>query len=95
MESNNDFNPDWCSPPGDTLREIVYTYWCDTLGVSYFDFEKLLNGDLPINFDLAIELENVTKVPAKFWINREKQFRDGLDSGKQWYKWILTPQNEN
>lgn len=69
------------SPPGDTIQEtLIY------LGISGIELAEksnlsiqcindLIIGIEPINNQIAVQLEKVLKIPASFWINREREYR--------------------
>lgn len=77
------FNPDWVSPPGDTL----YDWMVDvepgvqaeavavSLGLSVSQFADLLAGELEISDDLAGRLAEQTGTSKTFWLNREDDYR--------------------
>jgi addiction module HigA family antidote len=69
------------SPPGDTLAETI-----DEFGFSQTELaarmarplktiNELIQGKTAILPDTAIQLENVTGVPAAFWLEREKNYQ--------------------
>jgi plasmid maintenance system antidote protein VapI len=83
----NDFNPDWVSPPGDTMRDIM-----EERGISPASFarlmrmtraqaDQLLYGNMAIDQWLAVKLQLVLGSTAGFWLTREKQYRE--DKAKQ------------
>ena len=39
---------------------------------------RLLKGDKKITQEIAGKLEEITKVPKDFWVNREKLYREKL-----------------
>ena len=84
---NNEFNPDWCSAPGDTIIDILHDR-----GISIHDFangihldldktNELLIGDYEIDDTLAFTLGQYFGNSGQFWINREKRYREGLKKG--------------
>lgn len=77
----NGFNPDWASPPGDTLKDIL-----EERGMSQAELGRLMGRPLKtineiikakagITAETALGLEAVFKVPAEFWMTREAQYR--------------------
>ncbi len=71
-------------PPGESIKEQL-----EYRGMSLREFScrmdmskklsiKLLNGDIPINIDIAKRLERVLGVPKSFWINLEKIYKEDL-----------------
>lgn len=80
----NQYQPDVASPPGDTLEELL-----DERGMSQAELaertgrsKKLINeivqGKAPISAETALQLELVLGVPARFWLEREQQYRESL-----------------
>lgn len=80
----NEFRPDYVSPPGETLLETL-----ETVGMSQAELAKrtgrpnklineIVKGKAAITFETALQLERVLGVPASFWNNRENQYRETL-----------------
>jgi addiction module HigA family antidote len=80
--AENQYMPDTVSPPGETLQETL-----GALGMSQSDLaertgrsKKMINeivkGKAPITPKMSLELERVLGVPASFWNNRERNFRE-------------------
>jgi HTH-type transcriptional regulator/antitoxin HigA len=78
------FEPNFAIPPGETLAETL-----ETLGMSQAELAermgrplKTINeialGKAMITSDTALQLEKVLGVPASFWSNRERLYRDAL-----------------
>jgi addiction module HigA family antidote len=76
--------PDWVSPPGSTLEEtltergMTQVDLAQRIEMSRKHVKQMLNGDAPITPETAIKLERVLGIPARFWNNREQQYRDFL-----------------
>ncbi len=79
------FEPDYVSPPGATLQEVL-----DELGMSQSDLairagmahktiNQIVNGVAPISVETADKLELVTGTPASFWNRRELAYREVLN----------------
>jgi addiction module HigA family antidote len=84
MASNsaNRYLPDRVSPPGETLLETL-----EALGMSQADLaertgrprktiNEIIKGKAAITAETALQLERVLGIPAGFWINRERQYRE-------------------
>ncbi|MCL1465975.1 type III-A CRISPR-associated protein Csm2 [Argonema galeatum] len=80
----NQYIPDYVSPPGETLLETI-----EELGISQDDLAKRINitkkevdeiiaGKAAIRTELALQLDQVLGIPASFWNNRERNYRDAL-----------------
>lgn len=74
--------PDYASPPGDTLLETL-----DALGLSTADFAAKISlpevdvravaeGKSPIGYDMASRFEEALRIPRDFWIGLENQYQD-------------------
>ncbi|MCM0080577.1 helix-turn-helix domain-containing protein [Geomonas sp. Red32] len=78
------FNPDWVSPPGDTILDLLEEHgWKQTelakrTGYSTKHINLIINGKAPITDDTALKLERVIGSTAHFWLTREAQYREGL-----------------
>lgn len=78
----NQYIPDYVSPPGETLLELI-----EERGISQNELakklkqpEKVINGIIqgiePITSEIALTLEQVLGTSATFWNNREKNYQD-------------------
>lgn len=76
------FAPDWVSPPGDTIldlleeREWTQQQLADRLGYSLKHVNQLINAKVPLTEDAAIRLQSVLGAPLGFWLTREAQYRE-------------------
>src|SRR5690242_1649134 len=81
---SNQYQPNYVSPPGETLLETI-----EALGLSQADLaertgrpkktiNEIINGKAAITPDTAIQLERVLAIPAAFWNNRERNYREFL-----------------
>lgn len=75
------FQPDWVSPPGDTInaimqeRDLSCEYLAAKLGKSTEFVTRLLTGDEPIDKKLAELLSATLGSTPKFWLKREQTYR--------------------
>ncbi len=80
----NQYAPDFVSPPGETLEETL-----EVIGMSQAELaertsrpKKMINeiiqGTAAITPETALQLERVLGVPASFWNERERQYREFL-----------------
>ena len=75
------FMPDWASPPGDTLddlldeRAMTQTELAERLGVSLKHVNRVVKGAASMSAEFALGLEKVFGVPASFWMTREAHFQ--------------------
>lgn len=61
------------SHPGETLLETI-----ELLGISEVDetIDGVIKGEKIIDLEIALKLERMTNVPARFWLNRERNYRE-------------------
>ena len=83
-EQEQTSNPDWASPPGDTIVDLMEERdWSQAelarrLGFSTGYLNQLINGSVSITNDTALRLERVLGATANFWLNREANYRERL-----------------
>lgn len=77
----NRYNPDHALPPGETLKEhLEHTGMspedlAGATGRTSTHIRLLLEGDVRLDADMALQLERVLKVPASLWLNLESRYR--------------------
>lgn len=90
--SGTPFSPDWASPPGDTILDLLEERgWtqqqlADRLGFSLKHVNQLIKGKVPLSEDAAVRLRNVLGASVGFWLTREAQYRERvalLDAAKR------------
>ncbi len=80
MATNNEYSPITVSHPGTTLAEKL-----TEMGMSQKEFAvrtnkpeqtiiKVISGESAITSDMAVQFENVLKIPAHFWLNRQQNY---------------------
>jgi len=78
------FEPDWVSPPGDTIAELLEERgWTQEELAQRIDYSskhvsQLINGKVPLTDDAAVRLNSVLGVSVSFWLTREAQYRERL-----------------
>lgn len=83
-ETLSTFSPDWISPPGDTILDLLEEHgWKQSelairAGYTTKHISLLINGKAPINEETALKLERVVGGNARFWLTREAQYRELL-----------------
>lgn len=84
IETTQPFTPDWVSPPGDTIADVLeerdwtQTELAERLGYTTKHISLLINGKAPINEQTALKLERFLGSTAAFWLRREAQYRAAL-----------------
>ena len=83
--TENRYAPDWVSPPGETIaeilkeREIPRRVFANRMGMTRKETYRLMEGEIEITTRIACKLENAFGVPpARFWIDRERLYRESL-----------------
>lgn len=72
------------TPPGATIKEqlndrgMTQKEFATRLGMSEKHISKLINGEVYLTSEMAIKLEMVLGIPAKFWNNLEAIYREKL-----------------
>lgn len=72
------------TPPGSTIKEqlidrgMTQKEFAARLEMSEKHISKLINGDVILTPEMAIKLEMVLGIPAKFWNNLEAIYREKL-----------------
>lgn len=80
--SNAPFQPDWTSPPGATIKDILeergisINDFSQQTGLGHNSIQALFKGERPITTFLANRLEEMFGASAAFWMEREKQYRE-------------------
>lgn len=91
------FAPDWVSPPGDTILDIIeergwpQTELATRLGYSTKHTNQLIKGKVPLTEDAAVRLERVLGGSVGFWLAREAKYRERcvrLEAAQKEAEWI-------
>src|SRR5687768_7673378 len=85
MSKADGYDPDWIPPPGATIEDLLSRRGvpsprrliADHLGQR--EAEMLLEGELPINSELAAFLAGFVGLTTSFWLEREKLYRAALE----------------
>ena len=96
MANTSEFLPQWTSPPGDTMadllsaRQLARAEFARLLGESRAFVDALLEGREPITLGLARRLQDVIGGSVAFWMTRDQQYRDDVarlrDAGLPWLR---------
>lgn len=94
------FTPDWISPPGDTILDLLGERdWSQAdfsvrMGYTTKHISQIITGKAPITLETALKLERVLGGTARFWLNREAQYRENLirlketEKLQEWTGWL-------
>jgi addiction module HigA family antidote len=80
----NQYQPNVVSPPGETLLETLQerAITVEELAAKMESSERaiasLISGNAPLTPEIALQLEQFLGIPAHFWNNRERHYRDSL-----------------
>lgn len=83
--SEHKFNPDYAVPPGETIRELMDERRWDVSDLAYYlalhtsSVEGLLAGTRKLSKRIAHRLGVLFHVPDKFWLDRERGYREQLE----------------
>jgi plasmid maintenance system antidote protein VapI len=85
LMSENEFRPNWASPPGDTIlnllddKNITPSELAAYLQISFRETRDLLDGTFKITDKIAEKLAEFLGGSKQFWVNREAQYRETLE----------------
>ncbi|MDE3166204.1 MAG: HigA family addiction module antidote protein, partial [Acidobacteriota bacterium] len=83
-QSRNQYNPDFATPPGAQIQEkiqelgMTQTELAERIGRTKKTVNEIVSGKAPIEPETALQLERVLGIPARFWNNAERQYRDQI-----------------
>lgn len=82
--TRNQFQPDTVTAPGFFIQEkldelgMTQTDLANRIGRTKKTVNEIITGKAPIEPETALQLERVLGIPARFWNNAERQYRDHL-----------------
>ena len=91
------FTPDWVSPPGDTILDMIDERgWTQAdlaarLGFSPKHVNQVIKGKAPLTEEAALRLAQVLGTSAGFWLMREARYRERvvrLESARRHAEWV-------
>ena len=83
-QMTNEYAPDYVSPPGETLQELLeergmpQAELAQRTGRPKKTINEIVQGKAAITPETALQLEHVLGVPAGFWNRREANYREHL-----------------
>ena len=81
MSDARPFNPDWVSPPGETIQDALdelglsQAELAGRMGVTEKHVTELIKGKIGLTSEIASKLELVLGEPASFWLQREAVYQ--------------------
>lgn len=75
---------DFATAPGETLADtldtlgMTQTELAERTGLSKKTINLIIKGNEPLTHTTALALEKVLRIPARFWLNLENQYREHL-----------------
>src|SRR4051812_7103911 len=84
MSESTTFFPDWASPPGATISDLLHERgqsiadFANAMDDSLDHAQQLLDGTACITDKVANHLANIIGGSPRFWLSREAQFRESL-----------------
>lgn len=85
LVENRTFNPDWISPPGDTIEDLLEERkWtqaelAERTGFSLEHVAELTKGKTMLTLDAARRVSSVLGGPVEFWLVREAKYQVALE----------------
>lgn len=89
MNNTDTYLPDWVSPPGETIsdilreRKISVAEFAELMGTAPDDITNLLRGRVPITISAARRLTRVLGSSVEFWMSRDFQYHEGVQRIRQ------------
>lgn len=84
MKLSQEFRPDWASPPGDTIRDILRerhiseVEFARLMRITSERASELLEGRASVTIGIARRLESLFGASVEYWMSRDFQFREDL-----------------
>lgn len=103
IEQRNEYEPDYVSPPGESLVEILksksmaQSELAKRAGRTSKLINEIIKGKAVITPETAIQFERVLAIPASFWNNRQRRYDEfialqeeieRLKSGLEWSRFF-------
>lgn len=84
IPSHPSWEPEWASPPGDTLIEALQergwtqAYLARESGFTQKHINQVVKGKASVGVRFAVALETLSVGTARFWLHREADYRLAL-----------------
>ena len=78
------FEPDWLSPPGDTIADVLeergwsQAEFAQRIGCTTKHVNQLIRGRAAVSEDTALHLERVLGGTARVWLQREAEYQEAF-----------------
>ena len=88
MDDSSGFNPDWVSPPGDTIADILrergipVAEFAAMMELTPAKTDELIRGVTLLTEPIAENLSRILGPSVRFWLKREAQYREGGERGQ-------------
>jgi len=82
QNNRNQYQPDYVTHPGFYIQEkldeigLTQTELAKRIGRTKKTVNEVITGKAPIEPETALQLERALSIPARFWNNAERQYRD-------------------
>ena len=96
----NEYHPDYVMPLGDTLLETLeatgmpQSKLAKHMNLPVRTITEIVQAKTAITTEMASQLEQVLRIPASFWLNRERRYQESLTRLakdhrlKGWVEWL-------
>jgi addiction module HigA family antidote len=84
MNKQTKYKPNFVSPPGETLQELLEQFnlsqadLAERTGRPKKTINEIIQGKSAITPETALQFQRVLKTPAHFWLVREAKYRAWL-----------------
>jgi HTH-type transcriptional regulator / antitoxin HigA len=88
------FQPNWASPPGNTIKDILserkisISGFAEKIGENSNYVYKLIDGKISIDIKVAVQLMNTLGASKDFWLKREREYRNSLKRIQESNLWL-------
>ena len=96
MNTSAEFQPDWASAPGETIRDVLLdkgipeAAFGTLMNLGSEEARELLRGGSPISIAIARQLSGHLGGSVEFWMSRDRQYRVSsnqvLESERKWLR---------
>src|SRR5687768_1003464 len=84
MDLRINFDPDWVSPPGDTIQralaaqKISTTQLVTQLGIRPNKLDDLFSGRIRVTLAMARQLSSLLGASTEFWMARDAHYHEAM-----------------